>query len=36
MIELWDDRAVQVIANTGITLAEEHAAELGARTAGTP
>jgi hypothetical protein len=31
MIELWDDRAVQVIANTGRTLAEEHAAELTAQ-----
>lgn len=30
MIELWDDRAVQVIVNTGRTLAEEHAAELAA------
>lgn len=30
MIELWDDRAVQVVANTGRTLAEEHAAELSA------
>jgi hypothetical protein len=30
MIELWDDRAVQVVANTGLTLAEEHAAELAA------
>lgn len=28
MIELWDDRAVQVVANTGRTLAEEHAAEM--------
>jgi hypothetical protein len=28
MIELWDDRAVQVIPNTGRTLAEEHKAEL--------
>jgi hypothetical protein len=28
MIELWDDRAVQVIANTGRTLADEYAAEL--------
>jgi hypothetical protein len=28
MIEIWDDRAIQVIANTGRTLAEEHAAEL--------
>lgn len=26
MIELWDDRAVQVVPNTGRTLAEEHAA----------
>src|SRR5882672_6856827 len=30
MIELWDDRAVQVVPNTGMTLAEEHAAELSA------
>ena len=30
MIELWDDRAIQVVANTGRTLAEEHAAELAA------
>jgi len=30
MIELWDDRAVQVVANTGRTLAEEHEAELSA------
>jgi hypothetical protein len=30
MIELWDDRAVQVIANTGLTLSEEHAAEVSA------
>jgi len=28
MVELWDDRAVQVIPNTGYTLAEEHEAEL--------
>ncbi len=28
MIELWDDRAVQIVANTGRTLAEEHEAEL--------
>jgi hypothetical protein len=28
MIELWDDRAIQVVSNTGRTLAEEHAAEL--------
>lgn len=27
MIELWDDRAVQVIPNTGLTLAEEHEAQ---------
>ncbi len=31
LMELWDDRAVQVIANTGRTLAEEHAAELAAQ-----
>jgi hypothetical protein len=30
MIELWDDRAVQVVPNTGRTLAEEHVAELSA------
>jgi hypothetical protein len=30
MIELWDDRAVQVVPNTGQTLAEAHAAELSA------
>ena len=30
MIELWDDRAVQVIPNTGITLTDAHAAELSA------
>lgn len=30
MIEIWDDRAVQVVSNTGATLAEEHAAELAA------
>lgn len=30
MIELWDDRAVQVVVNTGRTLAETHAAELAA------
>lgn len=30
MIEYWDDRAVQVIPNTGRTLAEEHEAELSA------
>lgn len=27
MAELWDDRAVQMVPNTGRTLAEEHAAE---------
>lgn len=27
MIELWDDRAIQVIPNTGISLAEAHLAE---------
>lgn len=31
MIELWDDRAIQVVANTGRTLAEEHAAEIEAQ-----
>ncbi len=30
MIELWDDRAVQVVPNTGRTLAEEHEAVLSA------
>ena len=30
MIELWDDRAVQVVPNTGRTLAEEYAAERSA------
>lgn len=30
MIEQWDDRAVQVITNTGRTLAEEHEAKLAA------
>jgi hypothetical protein len=30
MIELWDDRAVQVVVNTGKTLSEEHEAELSA------
>lgn len=28
MIELWDDRAVQVIANSGLTLAEEQTARM--------
>lgn len=31
MIELWDDRTIQVVANTGRTLAEEHAAEIEAQ-----
>jgi hypothetical protein len=35
MIELWDDRAVQVIPNTGRTIADELASERSAR-AGTP
>lgn len=30
MLELWDDRAVQLVPNTGRTLAEEHEAELSA------
>lgn len=30
MIELWDDRAVQVVANTGRTLSEEHEVEISA------
>lgn len=30
MKESWDDRAVQVVPNTGRTLAEEHEAELSA------
>ena len=30
MIELWDDRAVQLITNTGKTLTDAHAAELAA------
>jgi hypothetical protein len=28
--EFWDDKAVQVLSNTGRTLAEEHASELSA------
>jgi len=28
MVELWDDRCIQVIPNTGRTLAEEHASEI--------
>lgn len=35
MIELYDDRAVQVIPNTGRCIAEEHYAEASAR-AGAP
>jgi hypothetical protein len=31
MVELWDDRAVQVIPNTGQTVAEEMAAQYFAR-----
>lgn len=31
MIELWDDRAIQVIANTGVSVAEELRAERLAR-----
>lgn len=30
MIELWDDRAIQVVPNTGQSLADAHAAELSA------
>jgi hypothetical protein len=30
MIELWDDRTIQVIPNTGMTLSEEFEAELNA------
>jgi hypothetical protein len=30
MIEFWDDRAIQVVPNTGRTLAEEHEAEMSA------
>lgn len=30
MVELWDDRCVQVVPNTGQSLAEAHAAELSA------
>jgi hypothetical protein len=28
MRELWDDRAIQVVANTGITIADEYEAQL--------
>jgi hypothetical protein len=35
MVELWDDRAVQVIPNTGRTIADELASERAAR-AGKP
>lgn len=30
MIQLWDDRAIQVVPNTGRTLSEEHEAVLSA------
>jgi hypothetical protein len=30
MIELWDDRAMQVVPNTGQTLGDAHEAELSA------
>jgi len=30
MVQLWDDRAVQVVPNTGRTLAEEHEAQMSA------
>lgn len=30
MLEFWDDRAVQVVVNTGYTLAEEHEARAAA------
>ncbi len=30
MTELWDDRAVQMVPNTGITLADEHEATISA------
>lgn len=30
MLELWDDRCIQVVPNTGRTLAEEHEAEMSA------
>lgn len=36
MIEFWDDRAVQVVPNTGRTLAEEHQAVLTALQAAGP
>jgi hypothetical protein len=28
MIELWDDRAIQVIANTGNTIADEYESQI--------
>lgn len=31
MLQLWDDRAIQVIANTGMTLAEENVAKAAAQ-----
>jgi hypothetical protein len=30
MIELWDDRAIQVVANTGLTIADEYEAQIAA------
>lgn len=30
MIELWDDRAIQVVANTGLTISDEYEAQLAA------
>jgi hypothetical protein len=34
MLELWDDRCVQVVPNTGRTVAEEYEARAAALTAG--
>lgn len=36
MVELWDDRAVQVIPNTGVCIADELEAERSARLAPGP
>lgn len=36
MVELWDDRAVQVVSNTGRTLAEEHESHMAALSARGP
>jgi hypothetical protein len=30
MRELWDDRAIQVVANTGLTIADEYESEIAA------